>query len=142
MKGHRPGYVDNSTHDPAELIAGDYSIGYGSDPADVIAAFSPGPSTLLPRLLAARPAWLDDAACAGMPHAIFFDREHKAKALQTCGLCPVRQPCLDEAVADPDLDFGVRGGMTAAARKAHRRAVTARQREHLPAPPTTNEGAA
>jgi WhiB family redox-sensing transcriptional regulator len=128
MKAHRPGYVDSSTVDPADLIADEYSVAFGSDPGDIVAAFSPGPSTLLPRLLAARPAWLDDAACAGMPVAVFYERENKREALQTCGGCPVRQPCLDEAIADPELDHGIRGGMTAAARKAHRRAIAARQR--------------
>jgi WhiB family redox-sensing transcriptional regulator len=132
MKARKPGYVDSSSIDPGELIAGDYSVAYGSDPSDIVAAFTPGPSTLLPRLLAARPAWVDDAACAGMSHAIFFEREHKNEALQICGGCPVRQPCLDEAIADPELDHGIRGGMTAAARKAHRRAITARHQPKEP----------
>jgi hypothetical protein len=142
MIGRKPGYVDSSSHDPAELIAGDYSIGYGSDPGEIVAAFSPGPSTLLPRLLAARPAWLDEAACAGTPVEVFFDKKHKSQALQLCGNCPSRQPCLDEAIADPELDHGIRGGMTSAARKAHRRAIVGRQRERQHPVPTTNEGAA
>jgi WhiB family redox-sensing transcriptional regulator len=41
-------------------------------------------------------------------------------ALAVCKHCPVREPCLDEAVALGD-DIGIRGGMTPAQRAAWRR---------------------
>ena len=58
--------------------------------------------------------WWDKAACKGLPFMLFFptpgtpaDRE----ALDTCARCPVREPCLTEAMLDPD-EVSVRGGTT------------------------------
>ncbi len=77
-----------------------------------------------------RPDWHDQAACLGMDTAIFFPRkgESAKPALEICGGCPSRRPCLDAALADPQLDHGIRGGMSAEARKAHRRLDQTRAR--------------
>jgi WhiB family redox-sensing transcriptional regulator len=68
------------------------------------------------------------AACAGEPVDGFFPEKGGSNrlALQICGRCPVRAECLDEALADPSLDHGIRGGMSANARKARRRNMAAR----------------
>ena len=42
-------------------------------------------------------------------------------ALQRCGRCVTLNPCRAEAIADPRLDHGIRGGMDVAARKNARR---------------------
>lgn len=66
-------------------------------------------------------AWRSQAACAGEVGVAFYPplrpekrsakgaREERAKAL--CASCPVRQPCLDEAVAHGER-FGIWGGLT------------------------------
>lgn len=78
----------------------------------------------LRRYLAALfPAWHRDAACAGSDLALFFPAKggSNREALELCGMCSVREECLAEAMADEALDWGVRGGLTAQARKARRR---------------------
>ena len=79
------------------------------------------------------PEWMDRAACAGMPWGFFFaeDFERPAKAakraedhligLGVCVNCPVREDCLEEAISDPNLDYGIRGGLTSQQRRAIRR---------------------
>ena len=49
-------------------------------------------------------------------------------ALTTCAGWPVRPEWAAEAIAHPALDFGVRGGMSPAARKAARLAQRAQNR--------------
>jgi WhiB family transcriptional regulator, redox-sensing transcriptional regulator len=68
----------------------------------------------------ARPAWHADALCKGET-ALYFSRR-ASKAAATCQRCPVRQPCLDTAMADSDLE-GVWGGFTEKKRRQLRRAV-------------------
>jgi WhiB family redox-sensing transcriptional regulator len=62
-------------------------------------------------------SWREQAACRGMDPAeamrIFFPArgERNAEARSYCVRCPVRQECLDDALADPATgDHGVRGG--------------------------------
>jgi len=95
---------------------------YGN-PADLVAEFD-DPAALFAQLVAEPPPWRAEAACVGMPVAVFFPPPGGKvdEALQVCGRCSVRVDCLEEAIADPDLDHDVRGGMTARARAAHRRA--------------------
>lgn len=71
--------------------------------------------------------------CAGMQPEMFYEQRHWLKARQVCADCPIRQHCLEVAVArDED---GVWGGMTKAQRDrwvaAGRGAETARV---VPAP--------
>jgi WhiB family redox-sensing transcriptional regulator len=88
------------------------------DPPDVFTG------SLLDAIRAALPAWHADAACTGQPFEVFFPRRGQSSrpALQLCGRCAVRAQCLAQALADPTLDHGIRGGMTVPARKAARRA--------------------
>lgn len=78
-----------------------------------------------------RDSWIDAAACREMDHSVFFPtglaefqvkaREKKV-ATEICGPCPVRLPCLMDAVKMPAEDDvgGVRGGMNADERKEFR----------------------
>jgi hypothetical protein len=58
-----------------------------------------------------RPPWMASAVCRGQVTDIWFpskgQEQEPAKAL--CEVCPVRQPCLDYALASPDLK-GIWGG--------------------------------
>jgi WhiB family redox-sensing transcriptional regulator len=91
------------------------------DPAEIIVG-SVGPSTNIIAAVTGLEPWRDLAACAGHPVEMFFPARGASQdhALQICGRCKVREDCLAEALADPDLDFGIRGGMSARARKARR----------------------
>lgn len=67
------------------------------------------------------PAWVADATCSQTdPEAYFPDKGTNATlALRLCRGCPVRQQCLDYALAferDGGVAFGIYGGMTAGAR--------------------------
>jgi WhiB family transcriptional regulator, redox-sensing transcriptional regulator len=61
-----------------------------------------------------RPAWMRRAACKGMTRT-FFDTRNALPAKNVCAECPVVDPCLDFALADPGLQ-GVWGGTTEADR--------------------------
>lgn len=68
-------------------------------------------------------AWLDHAACRGEDPGVFFPAQgHSARpAKKICATCPVNQPCLEEALANPYLeDHGIRGGTSRQERKAIR----------------------
>jgi WhiB family redox-sensing transcriptional regulator len=92
------------------------------DPADILTA-EVGPSPLLAAIVAALPAWHADAACAEFDVELWFPTKGASNrpALAVCGRCPVRVECLHEALDDETLDHGIRGGMTANARKVARR---------------------
>lgn len=70
-------------------------------------------------------SWRHRAACRGLPVDLFHPApgEHRttAEARAVCARCPVRQPCLATALADPTL-HGVWGGTTGQERKRLRRA--------------------
>jgi hypothetical protein len=71
-----------------------------------------------------RPAWHLDAACRGMGHGAFV-RSEKADygpTRELCEGCPVRQQCLEAALADPDI-VGLWGGTTERERREMRRRV-------------------
>ena len=63
-------------------------------------------------------SWRALARCRGVDPEIFHpapeDEGEAAKAI--CGLCPVREPCLDEALLHREKD-GVWGGLTARERR-------------------------
>ncbi len=89
---------------------------------DVEALMQPGelPPSLLD--LIRRPSWFAKAACRGVGPAAFFPApgESPTAARELCETCPARQPCLDYALADPDLD-GWWAGTSARHRAALRR---------------------
>jgi len=67
------------------------------------------------------PEWHHWAACKGETEAFFsYDEETVAHARAICEGCPVRQECLQTALADRNL-FGVWGGTTEAERRRLRR---------------------
>jgi WhiB family redox-sensing transcriptional regulator len=61
--------------------------------------------------------WHKRAACKGETEAFFsYDDGMVAQALAICEECPVRQECLQTAMADRNL-FGVWGGTTGVERR-------------------------
>lgn len=70
--------------------------------------------------------WHAQASCSGEMRSLFYaptagerkaqrlSRERRAKAL--CGLCPVSDACLSQAIAN-DERFGIWGGMTTRERR-------------------------
>jgi len=82
-------------------------IGGTTRPTDVLAALGYN-----------RPSWQRDALCREHPTLAWFPERGQpaGPALRICGNCLVRAECLDWALADPTLDSGVLGGMTARAR--------------------------
>ena len=96
---------------------------FRSNPADLIAADDEARERVDALLAPLRSSWTSAAACLDVALDVFFPGpgHRNDAALAVCGRCPVRQQCLDEAIADPDLDFGVRGGADVAARQLMRR---------------------
>ncbi len=72
--------------------------------------------------------WRRDALCREHPEVDFFPSKGEANrpALEVCGHCAVMLECRAWAVADPSLDHGILGGMTARARSGARRAASTR----------------
>jgi WhiB family transcriptional regulator, redox-sensing transcriptional regulator len=68
------------------------------------------------------PNWLDQARCRGMDPDRFFVRgiAQARPVIRVCERCPVRDQCLDYAVAN-DITFGVWGGLTERQRRAYQR---------------------
>jgi WhiB family transcriptional regulator, redox-sensing transcriptional regulator len=78
--------------------------------------------------------WWERGMCRGADPGLFFppeddarrERQHREEAAKTlCGQCPVRETCLDHALAVPEW-FGVWGGTTEVERKAIRQRRTRR----------------
>lgn len=69
-----------------------------------------------------RYAWMDDAACIGSdPEAWFPEKGHAVKIQKRiCNECPVRDACLDFAMAN-DLNAGIYGGLSPRQRQARAR---------------------
>jgi WhiB family redox-sensing transcriptional regulator len=73
------------------------------------------------------PTWRDEAACVTESPEIFFphptDGDSRVKrAKKVCDRCPVKDDCLAEAIANPNLQ-GVWGGTTHAERTSHLRKI-------------------
>ncbi len=69
--------------------------------------------------------WKLNANCRGEPINLFFPQrtDHHSvnrKALKLCENCPVKEPCLETAIADPKLS-GIWGGATGMKRKQIRK---------------------
>lgn len=58
-------------------------------------------------------SWRTKAACQGLDPAIFYpaSEEDADQAKAICATCPVREPCLEYALANRERD-GVWGGAT------------------------------
>jgi WhiB family redox-sensing transcriptional regulator len=72
--------------------------------------------------------WRNDAACRGTDLAVFYHpdwergvlrRRREVQAKRICERCPVKRPCLDWAIAKPEL-YGVWGGTSAEERQQRR----------------------
>jgi hypothetical protein len=65
-----------------------------------------------------KPAWHDLAECHGR-HQLFFSdrRDDIIEAKQLCQYCPVRQTCLDYAIAGDE--HGIWGGLTTMERQRY-----------------------
>lgn len=92
----------------------------------------PAAQTALRLLAAGEPApdedrnWWDLAACAGYETDLFFPADHEPSFVvrRMCARCPVREPCLQDALSMPPyLDHGVYGGTTEKERLRLRRAL-------------------
>jgi hypothetical protein len=79
--------------------------------------------SFLQALVDSQPSWRRAALCRDQPLATFFPApgESSKPALAVCSPCPVSAACLAEAIAE-ELDHGIRGGLTARARVAARKA--------------------
>ena len=64
--------------------------------------------------------WRDEAACKGHPPAMWFpergDTATMEMAVAICGICPVREACLEHALVNGETE-GVWGGQPARARR-------------------------
>lgn len=76
-------------------------------------------------------AWREEAACAPLDPAVFFpeseEPEASAEAKIICETCPVRELCLEYALATNQSD-GVWGGLDAGHRRRMRRRMRDRAR--------------
>jgi WhiB family redox-sensing transcriptional regulator len=68
---------------------------------------------------AAATSWMDGALCAQADPEQWFPNpgEHSRAAKAICGGCPIRERCLEYALAE-EIEFGVWGGLTATERAA------------------------
>jgi WhiB family transcriptional regulator, redox-sensing transcriptional regulator len=98
----------------------DGSFPRGDPERQVVPPYSP-PTPPLKRISDQRDVWLDDALCRDHELVTFFPEhgQRAAPALEICGRCPVRNECLADALECGD-EHGIRGGMTAGARRVHR----------------------
>lgn len=78
-------------------------------------------------LVVERPGWMAAGACRGSDPALFFpvgkegsDPAWAGAAKAVCARCPVREECLDYALANSER-FGIWGGLTQMERRAVKR---------------------
>lgn len=67
------------------------------------------------------PAWIADAPCSQADPELFFPEAHESRAnvalaKRVCAACPVRQECLEWALARGEK-FGIYGGLTTTQRR-------------------------
>lgn len=65
-------------------------------------------------------SWMERGDCRGMDTEIWFDTERYPAARAICANCPVRQECLDYAVAER-IGYGIWGGKSDKERRILRR---------------------
>ncbi len=79
-------------------------------------------------------SWRENAACLGMTQTIFFppnrvwDEKHCATARRICASCPVKEPCLAEALKVTTNDDGIFAGTTP--RQRNRMRGTTHKKKH------------
>lgn len=70
--------------------------------------------------------WIERAACAGLPTALFFPEPGRPAAasdpVTVCRSCPVSDDCLAYAL-EARIEHGIYGGLNAVERRRHRRRV-------------------
>lgn len=68
------------------------------------------------------PDWRDSALCRGLDPEMFFAEigTALAEAKEVCNACPVREECLDEALASHEV-HGLWGGLSVKERRYERR---------------------
>ena len=95
--------------------------GLAGDPADIVVRDTT-PSPMFKQFIEElSPAWHRASACRGSGVSFFPTRgESHVAAVALCQTCPVRRTSLAEAIADPTLDHGIRGGLTVRQRQARR----------------------
>ena len=120
QRGNESTLSTRAPHDHRRPDVEDWQRG---DPAEIATADADASMQFLQRIAASQPAWKIDAACVGTDLELWFPitGQRAQPALDICGRCAVRADCLTEALADPALDYGIRGGMTATARKQRRK---------------------
>jgi len=71
-------------------------------------------------------SWRNKGACRGLDPAVFYpvSEEDAEEAKAICRVCPVREPCLEYALANRERD-GVWGGAT---EKERRRIIRQRRK--------------
>ena len=83
---------------------------------------------LMPAPDEAASAWRRQAACKGLDPGVFHPDDHDPEAVEAavtvCAACPVREVCLEHAIARREPD-GVWGGRTA---RERRREIRRRRR--------------
>lgn len=106
------------------------------DPADLIAGPYIPPGAVIAEWRRALPDWRNQAACHDHPLAMFFPAQGEpTRPAQTiCAGCPVRQPCLADALDDPDAIAGVRGGLSPSQRRRLRAILSSQPPPDLPSP--------
>jgi WhiB family redox-sensing transcriptional regulator len=74
--------------------------------------------------------WREDAACRGLETDVFFPAtdEEAEEAKAVCAVCPVREECLEYALATRQED-GVWGGLTETERRRLRRRLREQARK-------------
>jgi len=82
------------------------------------------------RVQSLEPGWHRDGACREHPITLWFPEsgQKNGPAKEICQRCLVLTECRAWAIADPTLDHGIFGGLTANERKAHRAADRRRAR--------------
>ena len=106
---------DISDHSPGSFPRGNPEL-YFAESETEVGAFLKG-------LVESQPAWRREAECRDMGTAVFFPIRGQSNkpGLAVCSSCPVKAECLAEALAE-EVDHGIRGGLTARARVAARKA--------------------
>lgn len=102
-----------------------HELGWRGDPADIVVSNEPDARAAAFRdwLLERVPDWHRDALCREYDASLWFPTRGRptSQAIEICRRCGVREECLAEAIEDPALDHGVRGGVPARSRAAMRR---------------------
>jgi hypothetical protein len=120
----RAQHSDKPAHPPARHCPAVLSAAV-TNPLFASLMRAPGSEENLPESIEdymARPAWHRQAACRGVGTEGYIIESGGRHNRVLCAGCPVRQECLEVALADPEL-VGLWGGTTDAERRVLRRGV-------------------